>query len=46
MNAVLSGEEFDPERHESRLLIKAATYHRLKVEKSNDTWQIDVVFDI
>ena len=32
LNAVLSGEEFDPERHESRLLIKAATYHRLRIK--------------
>jgi SHS2 domain-containing protein len=46
LNAVLSGEEFDPERHESRLLIKAATYHRLRIEKSNDLWKIDIIFDI
>jgi len=46
IEAVLSGEDFDPERHESRLLIKAATYHRLRIEKSNDTWQIEVIFDI
>jgi SHS2 domain-containing protein len=44
--AVLSGEEFDPERHESRLLIKAATYHQLRIEKVNDVWEIDVIFDI
>ena len=46
LRASLSGEEFDPERHESKLLIKAATYHRLKVEKKNSEWEIDVIFDI
>jgi SHS2 domain-containing protein len=46
LKAVLSGEEFDPERHESHLLIKAATYHQLRIEKSDDVWEIDVIFDI
>ncbi|MDQ7786669.1 MAG: archease [Thermodesulfovibrionales bacterium] len=46
IEAVLSGEDFDPERHESRLLIKAATYHRLRIRKSNDVWKIDIIFDI
>jgi SHS2 domain-containing protein len=40
------GEDFDPERHERRLLIKAATYHNIKVEKINDELRIDVIFDI
>ncbi len=44
--ANISGEEFDPERHERKLLIKAATYHRLRVEKVRDVWEIDVIFDI
>ncbi|MCG2722805.1 MAG: archease [Thermodesulfovibrionales bacterium] len=46
LNAVLSGEEFDPDRHESRLLIKAATYHRLRIAKVNEIWKIEVIFDI
>lgn len=40
------GEEFDPDRNERRLLVKAATYHNIKVEKINDKWEIEVVFDI
>lgn len=44
--AKLTGEDFDPERHERRLLIKAATYHKLRIEKIGDTWEIDVIFDI
>jgi SHS2 domain-containing protein len=46
INASIAGEDFDPDRHESRLLIKAATYHRLKVAKKNGEWEIDVIFDI
>lgn len=44
--ATVYGEAFDPERHERRLLIKAATYHNIKVEKVNDELRIDVIFDI
>jgi len=46
LKAIISGEEFDTERHERKLLIKAATYHRLKVEKAGDVWQADIIFDI
>lgn len=46
IEASVSGEEFDSERHESKLLIKAATYHRLKVEEENGRWKAEVIFDI
>ncbi len=46
IKASVSGEDFDPERHERRLLIKAATYHMLRIEKAGDMWEVDVVFDI
>ena len=46
LKATISGEDFDPERHEGRLLIKAATYHRLRIEKVDDVWETDVIFDI
>lgn len=46
MTAFLSGEDFDPERHERRLLIKAATYHKLRVDKTGDLWNADIIFDI
>lgn len=46
LKASISGEDFDPERHESKLLVKAATYHRLRIEKKGDKWEIDVIFDI
>lgn len=46
IEAGIFGEEFDAERHESKLLIKAATYHRLKIEEKNGIWKAEVVFDI
>lgn len=45
VRAVLSGEDFDPERHEGRLLVKAATYHKLRIEKAGSEWQADIIFD-
>ncbi len=46
IRASVSGEEFDPGRHKGKLLIKAATYHKLKIEKEEGIWQTDVIFDI
>ena len=44
--AKISGEDFDPERHERRLLVKAATYHQLSMEKKEGQWVAHVIFDI
>lgn len=46
LRASVTGEEFDPQRHEGKLLIKAATYHKLAVEKIHGIWEIHVIFDI
>ena len=46
LKANVKGEEFDTERHERKLLIKAATYHRLKIEKVGDILEADIIFDI
>jgi SHS2 domain-containing protein len=46
IEAKLSGEEFDPERHEGKLLIKAATYHQLKIEKKDHVWKAEIIFDV
>ena len=46
IKASVSGEEFDTERHERKLLLKAATYHKLRVEKVKNMWEVDVIFDI
>jgi len=42
----LKGETFNPRKHPSKLVIKAATYHRLKVEEKNGTYEAEVIFDI
>ncbi len=46
IKVLLRGGKFDPERHKSKLVIKAATYHRLKVEKINGEYIGEVIFDI
>lgn len=46
LKASVNGEEFDPQRYEGKLLIKAATYHKLAVEKRHGIWEIHVIFDI
>jgi SHS2 domain-containing protein len=46
LRAKIYGEEFDEDRHERHLLIKAATYHNLRLEKTADGWTAEVVFDI
>ena len=46
LNASVSGEGFDKKRHKSKLLIKAATYHELKIEKTGSIWEASVIFDI
>ncbi len=46
ISARVSGEEFDPGRHERRLLVKAATYHQLSIEKKEGQWVADIIFDI
>jgi SHS2 domain-containing protein len=46
MNASVSGDEFDPGRHEGKLLIKAATYHKLSIQKSGKQWRTEIIFDI
>ncbi|NPB05219.1 MAG: archease [Aquificae bacterium] len=43
---LLKGETYDPERHGKKLLLKAATYHRLEVKKKNGEYEAKVVFDI
>ncbi len=46
INAKIKGEEFDPLRHERRLLIKAATYHNLKLYRNDSGWVGEIIFDI
>ncbi len=40
------GEEFNPQIHERRLLIKAATYHDFEIKRIGSMWWLKVIFDI
>jgi len=46
LRAVAFGEKLDLLRHEVKLEIKSVTYHQLKVEKTNDGWKAQVIFDV
>lgn len=45
LRATCSGEKIDREKHETRTMVKAATYHKMKVEK-NGIWKAQVIVDI
>ena len=40
------GEPRDPERHPARLVVKAATYHLLRVSEQAGLWTAEVYLDI
>jgi SHS2 domain-containing protein len=46
LKAYISGGLFAPEINETRLLIKAATYHNLSIGKRGARWEASVIFDI
>jgi SHS2 domain-containing protein len=44
--AVGIGEPRDPQRHRARLIVKAVTYHQLRVEERDGQWIAEVYLDI
>lgn len=46
IDASLSGEYFDPARHRGKLLLKAATYHKLEIRHEDGLWAAEIIFDI
>lgn len=40
------GETFNPDKHESRVEVKAVTYHLMKIVKDEDKWKAYFVLDI
>lgn len=46
LKAKVFGEEIDEKKHELGVDIKAVTYHMLKVGKTDDTWEAQVIFDV
>lgn len=45
-SGVLLGERADPSKHELRFDVKAATYHRIAVERKEDGYHGRVIFDL
>ncbi len=46
VNAICHGEKLDSERHPLRVLVKAATYHQLRIFESDDGWTAEVYVDV
>jgi SHS2 domain-containing protein len=45
VEARVSGERLDPERHTIKLELKAPTYHELLLEEREGRWSVRVIFD-
>jgi SHS2 domain-containing protein len=46
LKAVCKGEKMNRQKHETRTAVKAATYHKMKVEKEKGKWKAVVILDI
>ena len=46
LKAICYGEYFDPMKHNINVGVKAATYHMLKLDKSDDGFKAQVILDI
>ena len=44
--AEVSGEAIDPDRHTIFTEIKAVTFHGLRLEKSDNGWDVQSIFDL
>ena len=46
LRARLRGERYDRERHPLRAVVKAVTYHGLRVWRDGERWRAQVLFDL
>ncbi len=46
VEAFLAGETLDPGRHHMRADVKAVTFHRFRLEKTNGGWEALLILDI
>ncbi|UZE93945.1 MAG: archease [Candidatus Pacearchaeota archaeon] len=46
IEAIIEGEEFDPEKHKQGTLIKAITYHELEIKEKEGIYSVKVLVDI
>ena len=42
----VSGEKFDPDRHEIQREIRSVAYHQSRMEKTEDQWTAQVMFEL
>jgi len=46
LEAEVKGEKVDPVKQNLKTELKAVTYHGLKIRKSGNLWEVQVIFDI
>lgn len=46
IECLAQGESRDTEKHPAKLIVKAVTYHQLKITKTLEGWSADVYVDI
>ena len=46
LEAICKGEEINPKKHETRTVVKAATYHQMKIWQEDNLWKAQVILDI
>lgn len=46
LSATIFGEKIALGRHEIKTEIKSVTYHQLRVERTGDGWEAQVIFDV
>ncbi|MEM4576791.1 MAG: archease [Candidatus Nezhaarchaeales archaeon] len=46
LKATIIGERYDPQRHESKTAIKAATYHLMEIRREGEEYVLRFVLDI
>lgn len=46
LTATCKGEKINRNKHKIGTLVKACTYHQLKIWKENDTWKAKIIVDI
>ncbi len=46
LKATVYGEKINRKRHHLKREVKAATYHMLKIEQTENGWEAQVIFDI
>ena len=46
LDGTIAGEPFDAARHHIKVLVKAVTYHGLRVTPTADGWAAEVILDV